>query len=106
MAALNEASRLAFLQKLEGRIRAQHLDLVGDASPEQLAARLSAATTTAKLYRIEYESHVYQFAVLFLALGSDFEQRPDARWAVDILKSDLPPETRLFQLRETLPVLG
>lgn len=102
LAALNEASRQAFLHKLESRIRSQHADLLGAATPEEVSARLSAAVATARLHRIDYESHVYQFAVLFLALGADFEQRPDARWAVEILKRALPAETRLYQLRESL----
>lgn len=101
LTVIDESSRQRLLEKLEDSIRSRHPDLVGDRLPPALRALLSAAIAAAKRHRIDYESHVYQFAVMFLALGADFEKRPDARWAVDILKSDLPPETRLFQLRET-----
>lgn len=101
MQVFDDASRSRFLGRLESAIRGRHPDLVEVRTLEELRADLAVAVSAAKRHRIDYESHVYQFTVMFLTLGSDFEDRSDAGWALEILKSDLPAETRLFQLRET-----
>jgi hypothetical protein len=100
MNAFRAASQRALVSRLVGVLQSRHAELVGKRSTADLEVEVLAAVAVADRHRIEYESHVYQFAVLFLALGADFEQRPDARWAADILKSALPAETRLYQLRE------
>ena len=100
MNAFRAASQRALVNRLVGVLQTRHAELVGTRSPAELEGEIMSAVAAASRHRIEYESHVYQFAVLFLALGADFEKRPDARWAADILKSALPAETRLYQLRE------
>lgn len=96
MQVFSEASLERFEENMLAHLNRFFPQQCADLSPQQLKDTVQYGIKRASWYGITTERDIYKFIDVILLLGPDFDRK--VPWAVEILKSDKTPSTRMWLL--------